>query len=121
MKPNFGKLEVELNSSSENTRWAAAAALSDFVESHPDEVWAIVHKSGCSDDGDLRMAVATCVLEHLLEHHFDDVYPRVEALALADARFADTFLSCWKFGQSEIPKNEARFEELRRRLSDRAT
>jgi len=44
------------------------------------------------------------------------VFPRVEELALADPRFADTFCWCWRFGQSDQPANAARFESLKARL-----
>jgi hypothetical protein len=31
-------------------------------------------------DADLRTAIATCLLEHLLEHHFDRLIARVRPL-----------------------------------------
>ena len=58
------------------------------------------------------MAVATCLLEHLLEYHFDHFIARVEDRARADALFATTVSCCWKFGQSEDPKRAARFDRL---------
>ena len=36
------------------------------------------------------------------------LFPRVEQLALADRRFADTVRSCWRFGQSAEAANGAR-------------
>jgi hypothetical protein len=59
------------------------------------------------------------VLEHLLEHHFELLYPRERRAALESRRFADTFLSCWSFGQSEAPKNAARMKRLERQLRRR--
>lgn len=111
------KADIEAGlAGSETERWDMAALLALYVEASPEEVWPIVARWGCSDEPDTRMAIATCVLEHLLEYHFDFTFPRVEALALADARFADTFSSCWKFGQSKEPANSARFDELAARL-----
>ena len=49
------------------------------------------------------MAIATCLLEHLLEHHFDAFIIRVEDRARGDALFARTVRSCWTFGQSADP------------------
>jgi hypothetical protein len=109
-------IDEGLASSNEAERWDMAAMLALHVEASPEEVWAIVARWGCSDEPDTRMAMATCVLEHLLEHHFELIFPRVEALALADARFADTFSSCWKFGQNKEVANSARFEALLARL-----
>jgi hypothetical protein len=102
-----------LASANEAQRWKAAIQLGEFVERVPEAVWGLVAQWGCSDHEDTRAAVANCVLEHLLEHHFASVFPRVEELALADPRFADTFCWCWRFGQSDqrrrpVPVAEAR-------------
>ena len=58
------------------------------------------------------MAVATCLLEHLLQHHFDGFIARVEEEAMGSARFADTVCGCWKFGQAEEPSRAARLDRL---------
>jgi hypothetical protein len=67
---------------------------------------------GASSDGDLRDAVSTCLLEHLLEFHFDSFIARIEHGARTDAFFADTVCRCWKFGQSEDARRGARFDRL---------
>ena len=95
-------------------RWQAIIEVSEFIPSDPDAVWAFTAKWGVHDDEDLRTAIATCLLEHLLEHHFDLIFPRVEKLAMDNARFSQTFGSCWKFDQSEIPANSKRFDKLKR-------
>ena len=100
-------------------RWQAILAIGNFIEDHPNEVWNFAAKWGCVSDDDLRAAVATCLVEHLLEHHFDRVFPMVEKLAIKDPRFAETFLSCWDYGQSEQPANAARLRRLRTYLRRR--
>lgn len=97
----------------EDPRWQAIIAIGEHVESHPEEVWRFVARWGASTQADLRDAVATCLLEHLLEHHFESIFPRVQELAETDRMFADTFSRCWKFGQAELPENATRFDELR--------
>ena len=52
------------------------------------------------------------MLEHLLEHHFEGVFTKVEALAKADARFAETVRMCWKFGRAKLKQNAVRLDEL---------
>ena len=93
-------------------RWQAIIAVAEFVESDPEPVWAFVARWGTHCDGDLRAAIATCLLEHLLEHHFALVFPRVEDLVRRDPSFSDTFRRCWKFGQSRLPENSARYDRL---------
>src|SRR5579864_3259195 len=84
-------------------RWQAIIAIGEFVEDEPEAVWSFVVRWGSTPDEDLRAAIATCVLEHLLQHHFDDFILRVEAAAHGDPLFGAMAASCWKFGQSEDP------------------
>jgi hypothetical protein len=94
-------------------RWQAIFKVSEFIETNPEEVWEFISKWGRSDSEDIRTAVGTCVLEHFLEHHFDDYFSLVEDSAKSDPNFADMFSRCWKFGQSELPENAARFDRLK--------
>jgi len=99
-------------------RWQAVIAVAEFVETESEAVWSFVVRWGCSSDADLRMAIATCVLEHLLEHHFDAFISRVEEVARANRFFAGTVKSCWKAGQSEEPSHAGRLERLVASLRD---
>jgi hypothetical protein len=102
-------------------RWQAMIVVGEFVETEPEAVWSFVEQWGSSPDEDLRAAVATCLLEHLLEHHFDRFISRVEQNARKDRLFADMVARCWKYGQAEEPARAARFDRLRasiRRATD---
>jgi hypothetical protein len=98
-------------------RWQAIIEVGEFIETDPEPIWAFVSHWGCHSEWDLRAAIATCLLEHLLEHHFSRIFPRAEALALADSNFADTISQCSKFGQTEVPENARRFDALLAQLS----
>src|SRR5438128_6082581 len=78
-------------------RWQAIIAVGEFVETKPEAVWSFVLRWGSSEDDDLRAAVATCLLEHLLEYHFDDFISRVEQAAGSNRLFGDMVARCWKF------------------------
>jgi hypothetical protein len=93
-------------------RWQAIIAVGEFVESEPEAVWRFVRRWGSHSNRDLRAAVATCLLEHLLEHHFDLVFPRMERLARASDRFVDTLQRCGRFGQSTLPMRAAKLDRL---------
>ena len=96
-------------------RWQAIIEIGESIESDPEAVWRFVARWGRHEQEDLRMAVACCLLEHLLEHHFERLFPRVQALAREDPLFAGTFHSCAKFGRSKRPENAARWDrELER-------
>jgi hypothetical protein len=94
-------------------RWMALIEVGDLIEQSPEDVWPFVLRWGSHPDDDVRAAVAACLLEHLLEFHFEKYFPLVQQ-AVADPLFADTFSLCWKFGQAEIPANAARFDVLLR-------
>jgi hypothetical protein len=93
-------------------RWQAIIVVGEFIEQEPQAVWSFIVRWGSSPDDDLRTAIATCLLEHLLEHHFDAFIARVEDLALADPLFGRMVAMCWKFGRCEEEKRSERFDRL---------
>src|SRR3954451_1613593 len=82
-------------------RWQAIIVVGEYIESDPEPVWQFVLRWGAHPQEDLRSAIATCLLEHLLEYHFVAYFPQVERGALEDPMFGDTFQRCWQFGQAE--------------------
>jgi hypothetical protein len=99
-----------------DARWQAIVRVGAFIEREPEAVWCFALRWGKHAQGDLRAAVATCLLEHLLEYHFDALFPRVRAAALKSVRFADTLGLCWEFGQAAEPRNAAKLRALRSEL-----
>ena len=83
-------------------RWQALIVVGESVETNPEAVWQVVCEHGVSDDEDMRMGVATVLLEHLLEHHFDAYLPRLkQRIEAGSVLLADTLARCWAFGQAE--------------------
>lgn len=108
-----------LSSQDEKSRWDAAIAAGELISVRPQDVWSIVKKFGSIDIPDLRTAVATCVLEHLLEHHFNEFFPLLEEeIKNGNYLLGQTFLECWKFGLSELPQNSIRWDNLRNVIID---
>jgi hypothetical protein len=94
--------------------------VAEFLETEPEAVWEFILSWGGHPQEDLRDAIATCLLEHLLQDHFATYFPRVERQVKAGRMFGDMFDRCWKFGQSEEPLNAARFDRLQNRRRKRA-
>ncbi len=94
-------------------RWQAIIRIADFIRDEPEAVWAFILRWGCHEDDDLRKAVGTVLLEHLLEHHFDNYFPKVETEVEKNALFRSTFAICAKFGQSKQEENSERFDRLK--------
>ena len=65
-----------------------------------------------SEEKDVRAAIATCLLEDLLQYHFDLIFPLVESAAKSNELFAKTTAMCWKFGEAAEPIRAARFDAL---------
>ena len=100
-------------------RWQAVIAVAEFIPTDPDAVWSFILRWGVSADADLRMAIATCLLEHLLREHFDAFYDRVATAAGADSRFAEVVSGCWVFSAGEEPERSTRFAALLESLRKR--
>jgi len=97
----------------QDPRWRAIIGVGEYIETEPEAVWSFIQRWSGHQQEDLRDAIASCLLEHLLEYHFSTYFSRVEVLALAEPLFGDTFLRCWQLGQAEEPGNAERFESLR--------
>ncbi|HWE96868.1 MAG TPA: hypothetical protein VG269_23105 [Tepidisphaeraceae bacterium] len=95
-------------------RWQAIIHVGEFIESQPDAVWEFTLRWGKHPQADLRSAIATCLLEHLLEHHYQLIFPRVAAAAKSSRRFADTLSGIIYFGQAKETKNRTAIERLHR-------
>lgn len=110
---DLSALNHQLQIGSESERWAAAAELGEYVYEHPAEVWPLVLRHGSSEVEDMRSAIATNVLEHILEHHFDKFFPLLEQEILkGNENLRATLRLCWKFGQSLDPARARRWEAL---------
>jgi hypothetical protein len=93
-------------------RWQAIIKVEDFIPKEPDAIWSFILRWGICTDEDLRDAVATCLLEHLLEYHFTRFFPQLEEAVRGNAVLADTFSGCWKLGQAKEEDNAKRFDDL---------
>jgi hypothetical protein len=100
-----------------DSRWKAIIKVGEYIETNPEEVWLFIRKWSTHPSEDLRMAISTCLLEHLLEYHFDMYFPKVKKACYQSKRFASTFSSCSKFGQAKFPENSKLFNELKNKLT----
>lgn len=111
----IGEIDAGLSSTDEKARWDAAEAAGELIELRPWDVWRLVLRHGGSENEDTRTAVATCILEHLLEDHFHTFFPLLEAQIRAGNKLlGETLGLCWKFGVAEEPQNAERWDSLLR-------
>jgi len=102
----FAKAMV--SDSENNCRWQAAIVVGMNIEPAPDEAWQIVCEHGNSEDEDMRSAMATILLEHLLEHDFYKYFALIRAeVSAGRLRLLDTLAIC------AFPKDDARTKKLR--------
>ena len=97
-------------------RWQAIIAVGEFIESDPVSVCDFALKWARRRGRDLQAAIHCCLIEHLLEDHFDLVMPRMRDAALKNARVAEQFIGVWKspfvLGQAKRPACVRRLEQL---------
>ena len=96
----------------EDARWQAIIEVAMFAQREPEVIWPFVLKWGSHEEKDVRAAIATCLLEDLLQYHFDLIFPLVESAAKSNELFAKTTAICWKFGEAAEPIRAARFDAL---------
>ena len=113
MALELARMDAQLASTDENTRWQAAIALGAYCETEPEVIWPLTVKWGSANEEDVRAAISTCVLEHILEYHFDEYFPKTEQIIYGgNKNFALTFRTCWRFGQAKSPENAARWDAV---------
>ncbi len=112
MPLDLSAIDAALGSRDETVRWQAASALGAYCETSPEMVWPLTVKWGSCATEDVRAAISTCVLEHLLEHHFAEYLPKTRSAVHQSNHFADTFSGCWKLGQAAQPENAEKWDEL---------
>ncbi len=97
-------------------RWQAIIAVGEFIETNPIPVCDFALKWARRRGRDLGAAIQCCLIEHLLEYHFDLVFPRMSKAARENGRVAEFFIDLWKspfqFGQAIEPKNRVRLKRL---------
>lgn len=75
-------------------RWQAIIDLSEYLDSEPEAIWKFLEEFHDTQDEDLRAALATCVLEHLIEDH-PEYRARAEHLAVKSPEFRQMLEQCW--------------------------
>lgn len=83
-------------------RWQSLIVIGEFIENHPEDIWSIVLEHASNSDEDMKTALATILLEHLLEHHFDNFVPKLrrEIVDGKNLAVAKVLAKCWVFGNT---------------------
>jgi hypothetical protein len=99
-------------------RWQAIIKVGEYIQTEPKHVWLFISKWGSHPNEDIRSAVATCLLEHLLEYHFKEFFLLVKDACQKSKRFASTYNMCAQFGEAEHPESAKVFTELKNKLNE---
>lgn len=109
----FEMCDILIADRSQYVRWQSQVLLRKFTQSHPQKLWPSVMKWGSAGSRDIRSCVACCLLEHILERHFFEYFPKIEgAIKSGNKRLLSTLKICDKLGQTEEPANAMKFDKL---------
>jgi hypothetical protein len=75
-------------------RWQAIIDVGEYLGSDPQSVWTFIEELHNTQDEDLQSALATCLLEHLIEQH-PQYRVRAERLAAKSPEFHRMLEMCW--------------------------
>lgn len=112
--PSFlGIADLLVRDRRESVRWAVLVLVGlNYAEENPQAAWPFVARWGSAPSRDLRIGVACCVLEHILQQDFARYFPKARKIVEeGNRRFALTLLYCRKDGDSAEPRNAAAFDE----------
>ena len=101
-------------------RWEVIIEVSEFIESNPNEVWAFAKRWASHEQRDLQAAIATCLIEHLLEFDFATFFPLAAVEAKASRSFAQALSLVWVSGDEGSLDSE-QLQQLLRSLRDNDT
>lgn len=99
--PQFFELAYRLMGDEDSdVRWQACIAIGEWIGTTPNRVWEAVLAYARSPHEDVRDAVATVLLEHLLEQDFDGFAAKCRnEIRSSDDLFLDTLRRCWAFNE----------------------
>jgi hypothetical protein len=93
--------------------WEIAIGMGDDALTRPNVIWDDVASALRFADDDGITAIATCILEHVLENSFDDYIGRVEAeIASGNRNMLEALKRSWKFEQAKTNENSARWDGI---------
>ena len=85
-----------IEDSNNDCRWQALILTKDYMEKEAAAVWAIIFRHAGSEDEDMRMGIACCLLEHMNWTRFDAFLRRLKRLVQKCGPNAkDTISHCW--------------------------
>ncbi len=92
----------------EEVRWyACVRILGSYTGTHPKKIWGVIVRLGATRSPNLRSAVAVGLLEHLLEHHYDEYFPKVrEKIEAGDRKMLEMLAISYHVGQAALHKAE---------------
>ena len=119
----FDIAESMIDDSHNTCRWQSIIVIGESMDDDPDRIWNVVKRYGDSKDEDMRSAIATVLLEHLLEANFNKYLANVKAqVSLGKSRFLDTLLKCSTFGddsEAQSKKIDSYIRKATRGLPDK--
>lgn len=105
---------------SPSPRWQAVIAVGEYLREtdEPELICDFIERWGTSNDDDIRAAIACCLLEHLIELHFEATFHRIESKVKKNWNFADCFRTCWSNVRGS-PSHRKRYDNLKKWVAKR--
>lgn len=89
-----------------NCRWQSLIIIGEYINNYSDEIYNIIIKYGSSEDEDMRAAIATVLLEHLLEKDFKKYFSLYKNISKNNLLLLDTLSICWVNGTDSREQRE---------------
>jgi hypothetical protein len=93
----------QVASEENDVRWQSLIVIGEFIPlgAHNERIWSLILEY-CGIDDDMQSALATVLLEHLLEHDFERTLDKIRgALEKSNPPLLDLVPRCGRFGESD--------------------
>jgi hypothetical protein len=95
LKAYYSLSKKHIEDSDNNCRWQSLIIIGEYINKYQDDIFNIIIKYGSSEDQDMRMAIATVLLEHLFEKDFKKYFSLYKNISKDNHLLLDTLSSCW--------------------------
>lgn len=98
-------------------RWQAIIIIGEFLNTRQEDIWKIIITFGSSDNGDIRTAIATVLLEHFFEENSNLFDIKFETISHEISKGNKNLINTLSICRFDLPDN-SQIEQINKLIND---